>query len=170
MTVLSQKKVVKSALERIDSLESELPRLAMAINEVLTNNAKKISDLALVLDAVVQVLGQDVVDAKLAELQSVRVAKRLADARKKLGEAVEAGQLISTETVDTDSFVVATVAKEGDTESIQVPYSELKAEIRELLLGVGVGTSVELDGSTVTVNEIYKIVVQETPAEVVSGE
>lgn len=173
MTVLSQKKQVKSALERIDALEQELPRLAMAVNEVLTKNAQRLGNLAAVLEAAVHILGQDVVDAKMAELEKERKAQRLAEARVKLDEAVAAGQLVPADSVDTDSFLVGTVSKaEGDSEQVQVSYDQLSNTIKDSLLGSPVGTVAQADdGSKFEVTEIYKVILPEaTPEGDVSGD
>lgn len=170
MTVLSQKKQVKSALERIDSLEQELPRLALAVNEVLTKNAQRLGNFAAVLEAVVHVLGQSTIDEKMAELAEEKTSKRLAEARAKLTEAVEAGQLVAADAVDTDSFLVGTISKGDDAEKteeqVMVSYDQLADSIKEKLLGVGAGAVVNADdGSQFAVSEIYRIIVAESAQE-----
>lgn len=170
MAVLSQKKQVKSAIERIDALEQELPRLALAINEVLTKNAQRLSDVASVLEAVAHMLGQDEVDAKIAELAKERASKRLAEAQEKLNEAVEAGQLVPVDMVDSDSFLVGTVSKGADanatSEQVQVTYDQLSSTIKDQLLGAAVGSTAQADdGSLFQVTEIYRVIVPEPTQE-----
>lgn len=165
---ISQRKQVKSAIERIDALEQELPRLVMGVNEALSNHAQRTAELASIVEAVVELFGSEVVDAKIKEISDRKVLANLDAAEKNLEKAKGAGEAVKADAIDSKSLIVGReFDKDGNVVfpgKAQLTYEAIKPEFQKKLLGQSAGFQVETpNGGKFEVLEVYKII--EKPAE-----
>lgn len=165
---LSQGNQVKSALERIDTLEQELPRIVMAVNEALVGQNEKTGQLANIVEAVVELFGAETVDAKIKEISDRKTMAKLEDAKVKLTEAIQKGEVVKADVITDKSLVVG---REFDGEGnvvfpgrAQLQFAGIKPEFQEKLLGAGVGTTLETgEGRKFEVTEVYDVIVKAEP-------
>lgn len=168
---LSQGKQVKSALERIDSLEQELPRIVMAVNEALVGQNEKSGQLANIVEAVVELFGAATVDAKIKEISDRKTMANLEAAKAKLTEAIQKGDVVKADAISDKSLVVG---KEYDKDGnvlfpgrAQLQFGAIKQEFQDKLLGNGVGFTLETgNGGKFEVTEVYDVVEKPAPTEV----
>lgn len=160
---LTQRKQIKSALERIDDVEQELPRIVAAVNEVLAGQNQRTAELAAILEAAVELLGAETVDAKVKEISERKVTQDLEKAQAALVAGLADGQLVKAEVIGEQTLVVGREFKE-DGElvfpgRIQLTFAGIRAEFQAKLKGQGVGFTVEtVDGGWFEVLEVYDVV------------
>ena len=170
--ILNQKRQVKSALERIDAIEQELPRVISAVNEVLMQNNQRVTGLAEVVEAVVELFGSETVDAKITEVRTRKLAAQAAQAKENLEKAVVEGKILATATVEEDSLIVG---RESDAEGniagpgrVQLLFSGIRPEFQEKLKGQAAGFSVTTEnGGKFEVLEVYKVLPAPEPTPTV---
>jgi hypothetical protein len=160
---VSQRKQVRSALERIDALEQELPRLGMAVDQALQVNGRRLGELASVLEAVVELLGASTVDAKIKEVADSKTMANMERAKQALEDALAKGELVKSETVTEKSLVVGReIDKNGSPifpGRVQLTYGGIRPEFQEKLKGQAAGFSVETPrGNKFEVLEVYEVV------------
>ena len=134
---LSQKKQVKSALERIGELEGVLPQIIAGFNQALMQLEQRLGEFGEAIDALVELAGgKDLVDSVI---QSHRVARATAN----LNAALARGDLVKVEAVSEKSVIVGReFDKDGNLVPpgrVQLSFRGFKPEFREKLLGKGVG-------------------------------
>jgi hypothetical protein len=166
---VSQRKQVKSALERIDALEQEFPRVVMAVNEAFSGQSQRVARLASVVEAVVELFGAEVVDAKIKEVSDRKTMDSLERAKAALEEGLAKGDLLKADAIGDASLIVG---REFDKEGqaifpgrVQLQFAGIKPEFQEQLRGQGVGFQVETPGEgKFEVVEIYEVVVKASEA------
>jgi hypothetical protein len=160
---VSQRKQVRSALERIEGLEQEMPRIVMAVNEALTGQGQQVQQLASIVEAVVELFGSDTVDAKIKELADAKVTKNLANAKAALEKGLASGEVVLADAINDNSLVVGREFKaDGEVVfpgRVQLQFRAIKPEFQEKLRGQGVGFTVETaGGGKFEVLEVYTVV------------
>ena len=161
---MSQKNKIKSALERIADLEAfvegDLQKVVGAIDQALQTQQVQTRQLATVIQALVEILGAETVDAKIKELEAAKQAKALEDAKAALEDALLKGLVAKAEAVSEQSLLVGF---ETDAEGqvlapgrAQISYASLNPTYKEKFLGLTAGEKVTLDnGNTFNLTEIY---------------
>lgn len=160
---ISQRKQVRSALERIDTLEQDVPRIFQAVNEALTQSNQRMSQLGKVLEAVVELFGSETVDAKIKEIDTRNVQAQADGARAALEAGVADGTLVSALDINDKSLIVG---REIDADGnvvfpgrVQLMFSGIRPEFQEKLLLQGPGFVVETqNGGKFEVLEVYNVV------------
>ncbi len=166
---LSQRKQVRSALERIDGLEQELPRIVLAINEALEGAGQRVGQLANIVEAVVELFGADTVDAKIKEIADRKITANLERAKQALADGLEKGDLLKADAIGEKALVVGReLDKDGNVVfpgRVQLTFAGIKPEFQEKLKGQGVGTIIETPaGGKFEVLEVYDVVEKAPPA------
>lgn len=162
---VSQRKQVKSAIERIDTIEQDLPRVVMAVNEALTAQSQRVGELASILEAVVELAGVQAVDVKIKEIADRKVLANLEVAKSRLEQALTSGEVVSANVISERSLIVG---REFDAQGevlfpgrAQLQYAGVKPEFQAQLLGQGFGFTLETgDGGKFEVLEVYDVVDQ----------
>lgn len=159
---LSQRKQVKSALERIQFIEEELPRIVMGVNEALTGANQQQQRLAAIIEAMAELVGNDAVDAKIKEISERKALQRLEDAKKALDAGLVSGDIVKADVVGEKSLLVG---RETDTEGkdvfpgrVQLTFAGIKPEFQEKLKGQGVGTQIDTGTGKFEVLEVYDVI------------
>lgn len=172
---VSQGKKIKSALERLDILEGDVQRLFSAVNESSMVARQGTAELASLLEAVVELLGAETVDAKVKEIAERKQLENLARAEAALAAGLEKGELVKADKVSEVSVIVGKeIDEKGEVifpGKVQLQTSAIKPEFKEKLLGQGVGTVIDAPRGKFEVMAIYDVVAKpETPAEAAPAE
>lgn len=158
-----QKKAVRSALDRIESLEKDLIGLVNGINQVVGPLAQKMPVLEEIVQALVGQVGQEQVDSAIQAARTKR-AQEASDASKAmLEEAIKAGSVVPTDKVTEKSVLVGEESdKDGNVihpGRVQLTYDTIKPEFKTQLLGQEAGFSVDTPaGGKFKVTEVYNMV------------
>ena len=156
----SQRKQVKTALERIDLLEKGMERMAMLFDMVINQANQRISVVSETVEALSKITGPEAVAQVIVEDRKRKSEEAAAAAKKALDEAVAAGNLVAVETCSEKSLIIG-VEKDKDgnlvgPERFQLHFSQIKPEFQEQLLGKGLGTKLTTEtGGSVEVLELY---------------
>lgn len=148
----SARQQATGALQRIQQLEEAIPEVVTAINQRMNQQQNQISSYAEVVDAIIGMLGADLVKSTI---QANRIERQIEQAnlqKEKVSKGVEAGRLVPvTEITDQvedapGSFVEGV---EYDAQGQEIPpgyiflrIAEIVAETRAMLIGKGPGTEV----------------------------
>jgi Tfp pilus assembly protein PilX len=155
----------RNALERITSLEGDMGSLFSAVQSAVGELEKRIVTAAEVIDAIVRVLGQDVVEKSVIDAREERAAKSAVDAKEGLNKALEAKQVVPADKIVDDSIITG-VESDKDGVALKPGYVQLsmagvKTEYKDKMLGQSVGFKFDTtDGNTFTVTGIYASVPQ----------
>jgi hypothetical protein len=162
----AERQAQKPILKRLLDIEADLTGLVDALNKSLTLVEQRLTTLDEVSNAVVSVLGVELVQAAITA-SHVKKAKADADAQAKaLLMAVDKGLVIKSELLTEKSVIVG---RELDKDGNEVPpgrvqmlYGQIKEEFRAALLGKPVGTQIDTPvGGKFEVVDLYEI--QEKP-------
>jgi hypothetical protein len=167
---VSMRQKTKSALERLDVIEENLPRIVGGFNEVLNRFGTQLQVIDELMTAVVALLGEENVNSKVQEnrikraednarLQAEDIEKRLTD-----------GTLVRVEAISEKSLIVG---REFDKEGtvmipgrVQMDFVTVLPDYKEKLIGQKVGFSVPTPpGGKYEVVEIFEAVEKPAPAE-----
>jgi hypothetical protein len=160
---LSQRKAVKSALERIDSLEQDMMNLAGGINEAMIQANNRMTGLAKIIEAVVELFGAETVDAKIKEVEKRNQDAALDAAKKALEDGVSKGDLQKTDVVGDRTLIVG---REFDKEGnlippgrVQLMFAGVRPEFQEKIKGQSAGFSVETpSGGKFEIMDLYTVI------------
>lgn len=145
---ISQRAKMMSFDERLQNLEA-------------ARHANPIAPIAPMLKAIVEILGEDVVDAKMKEQQERATAEKVAAAKQNIASGKEAGLLVAEEVIGAEALVVCVEKVDGEVLApgfLSVVFSALKPEYQAKLLGQRVPVTIDTaPGATLTVNEAYRI-------------
>ena len=156
-------KQARNAIERMDAIEQLIPKLIEATNRSLGQLNDQLAGAVEIVDAVVQILGEEAVSRAVSETRLVRAKETAKNQEAAIAKGVEAGQLKKTETVTPTSYIVF---KEYDKEGTELAVSRfqsslknLQPKVREELAGKTVGYKVKVEGEhSFEVMEIYEVV------------
>ena len=166
---LSQTGRIKSALERIQGLEDELPKLIAGTNGALAQLEQRISQSTEILNAIAQVVdglaGDGTVSAKVTDNQ-IKRAQTLADQQKAgIAAALAEGKLAVTDVIGEKSVVVC-VETDKDGNTVPPGYMQMEAAriipaFHDKFIGQKVGGTVDTpNGGKLTITELYDFVAQ----------
>jgi len=155
----------RNALERISALEGDLGSLFSAVQNAVGELEKRIVTASEVIDAMVRVLGQDVVEQAVITAREERAAEAAVKAKEGLDKALAAGQLKPIEKIAEDSIITGV---ESDKDGVplkpgyvQLQVSGVKPEYKEPMIGQGVGYKFNTtEGNTFEVTGVYAPVPQ----------
>jgi hypothetical protein len=157
---LSIKKRVKSATERIEAIEAEVPRLIAGVNNGFSNLETRLNEITEILNAISQLHGETEVSAKVAENRVAR-AEQVANSHKEgLEKAVADGRVVTAAVIGPKSVVVCKETdKDGNATSpgrVQLEFAQIRPNFQEKFLGSATGVKVEApNGNILEVVEIY---------------
>ena len=158
---LTNHKTRANALERIDALETSYRALGLSIRESLKKIIERVELNEKILEAVTEILGQDIIESKTKELHVSRLEAQVAEVKTAVDKAAGEGRVLPLEAVQADNCLVVTEARNANgvvmhPSRIYNDISEYNEEPQKLLVGKKVGDVVELnDKSTVKVLEIW---------------
>lgn len=156
----------RNALERIGALEQDLGSLFTAVQSAVGELEKRIVTASEVLDAMVRVLGQDVVEQAVLAAREERAEEAAKNAKEGLAKALEAGQVVVADKVEDDSIITGVeFDKDGNPVKpgyVQLSMQSVKPEYKEKMLGQSVEFKFDTsEGNTFSVTGIYKSIPQE---------
>jgi hypothetical protein len=161
---LSDRKRIRSALERIESLEMDVPRLVSGVNQGFSALENRLRTIDQNLGAVIELIGQDAVSQKVQE-NLIKQAEQLSAAQAEgLAKALKDGRVVIVETIGEKSVIVAKKTdKDGNIEPgtgrQQMEFKQIIPSFKEKFLGAKVGLVVETpDGGKLEVTEVYDLV------------
>lgn len=160
---VSQRKQVRSALERIDLLEVEQARVINDVNQAFNNQSQQFGRLANIVQAMVEILGGDVVDSKIKEMADAKALANLNAAQAALEHGLKTGEVVKADTIGEKTLVVG---REFDNKGevvfpgrAQLRFGGIRPDFQEKLKGQAAGFKMETDnGGSFEVLEIYDIV------------
>lgn len=162
--------------QRVGRLEVAIQNLSQQAQAALEKLSQRLNVTNQALAAVCELLGTETVHAKATEMH-IRELETEAEAQAaQVLDAVEKGQLISTETVGKNCPMVVTQQTGANGQvlhpsRVHLPLEGYSPEVQALLEGKATGDVIELpDGSKLTVLASYAVVVPptepiETPSE-----
>jgi hypothetical protein len=162
----SVRKRVKSALERLDQLESDVPRLIAGVNNGFSNLEGRLNEFTEILNALSQLTGETAVSAKIAENRIARAEALAQQQEEGLKKAITDGRVVAVAAVTEQSVIVGSKSdKDGKLEvangRVQMEFAQIIPAFKSKFLGAVVGAKVETpDGGTIEVKEIYDLVPQ----------
>lgn len=170
-------KQVKTSSERLDSLEQLLQAVINGTNTALNQLNQKVSEtitkthaVGALVNALVELAGQEAVDAKVLEHSRKAAEQQAAQEKAEIQMLVAEGRLTKAEVVGDKSVI--TGAEKSSTGEVKHPgyaraeLSRLTPEVQSLLKGKKVGDSVPLpnDVGSFEIAEIFDIV-EKVPAQ-----
>lgn len=163
----------RNALERIGALEQDLGGLFTAVQNAVGELEKRIVTASEVIDAMVRVLGQDVVEAAVLSAREERAAEAAVKAKEGLDKALEAGQVVPVDKIEDDSIITGVEYDKDGAEMkpgyVQLSVAGVKPEYKEKMVGQTVGFRFDTaDGGSFLVTGVYKSVPQPTEPEAAS--
>lgn len=175
MDHLSLRQKTRSALDRIDAVESTINELVSSLNNVIQQINSRLSDTTEKLQALTDVVGVDKVNDAMRTLALAKAEKQAAAAKEALDDALAKGQLVAGSVIGENSLVVG---REFDRDGnvippgrIQLTFGGIKSEFQEQLRGQGFGFTVETPlGGKFEVLEVYDFVTATTKAETAPSE
>jgi hypothetical protein len=161
----------RNALERIAALEGDMGTLLSGVQNAVGELERRVMTTSEVTDALVRILGQDVVEKAVLEARDERAAKQAIEAKEGLDKALTAGQVVVADKVEDNSIIVGAEAdKDGNTIKpgyVQLSMLGVKPEFKEKMLGQSAGFKFDtVDGNTFTINGIYTPVPPQAEPEV----
>lgn len=145
-----QKKLRQSYAELNQSVE-RLSGQVRQLQQVIASNAE-------VLSAVVSILGEDTVTAEVARLAQERQQKQEEQMAAGVKMLVDAGVLKPAAVTGEDTLVVgAETLTSGQLRRVQFEGRAISVELREKFYGKKPGDTVENNGFTMTVTEVYTV-------------
>lgn len=159
--VLSKR--TSNALDRLDQVEKTLPSLISAINNSLGQMNGQLNSQGEVLEAVVELLGQDTVSGKIKENRERRATETMEAEKKALEELKSRGDLVAVEKVTEKGLIVGreynpdgTVRHPGRA---QVAFQRVDDQFKAGLKDQAVGFVLSLpNGGKFEIVEIYEVV------------
>lgn len=166
---ISQRARIKSALERIEALEQEFPRIIGGVNNGFMNVEGRLNETTEIMNAMAELIGQDSVAAKVAENRTKRAEATAAAQTEGLAKALADGKVAKVETISEKTIIIAKAFdKDGNLEvpgRIQMDFGQVKPEFREQFLGKSVGAILDTPvGGKLEVTELYEVVAPPPPA------
>jgi hypothetical protein len=160
---LSIKKRIKSATERLEAIEGEVPRLIAGVNNGFSNLETRLNEMTEILNAIAQLHGEAEVSAKVAENRIERAVQAAQRQKEGLEKAIIDGRVVVTDTVGPKSVVVCKETdKDGNATTpgrVQLEFGQIRPEFQEKFLGKGTGVKVEApNGNILEVVEVYNLV------------
>lgn len=162
---VSQRKQVKSITEKVEELQGAFMAIqdfVPSINEAFSRSDRQLGELALIVEAVVELFGPATVDAKIKEVADRKALAGLEQAQANLKAGLERGDLVVVDKVGEKSLVVG---REIDSNGVvsfpgraQLVFSQIKPDFSAKLLGQQVGFVMETSNGKFEVQEIYDIV------------
>lgn len=170
----SQRKQVRSVIEKVDGFEVDLQRLFEAVNQSSMTTNRRINELALIEEAVVELLGPENVDSKMKEISERKMLQSLESAKEALAVGLAKGDLIQVAAITGASLVVG---REFDDKGeavfpgrVQLQMSGIKPEFQEKLLGQAPGTMIDTNGGKFEVLEVYDVVQKVKTVQATDGD
>ncbi len=156
-----QKKMTKSALERIKGLEDSLQQTVQAVNQTLNLIDRRFAEIEEVLAAVKAL--NPAVENEISRARQARRDAHTEAARKALEAGVASGDIAVVEAISDKSVIVGHERNADGTDKeqarSQILFSTVKPEFQEQLRGKGIGTTITgTDGGTFEVLEVYDLV------------
>jgi len=170
---MSERKQVRSALERIEALEQTLPQLLSGINSAFQQVDGRLGELEQKIDALIELTGPAEVQATIDATLARRNAERAAAMTAAVEAALKNGTLVKADVVGENSLVVGTEF-DKDNQPLnggrsQLNFPQIKPEFKVQIQGKPVGSEFSLPtGGKFVVTEIYTPVEKppEAPAAV----
>lgn len=147
--------------DRLDGLQHALQNIVSGVNNQFNQVNTNLDSLALLVEAVVNMMGQEKVLEAMQVLQNKRKEAEMEKAKVMIAEDLASGQIKAVETVTEASLVVG-MFQDGNGTVLgvgrdQLVMSAVKPEVQVLFLGASTGTKVALpDGTQFVVAEIYE--------------
>lgn len=163
MDNMSLRQKTRSALDRIDAVESTINELVSSLNNVIQQLNARLADTTEKLEALTEVAGPDKVKEALRSIAVAKAEKQAASAKQALEEALMNGQLVAAQVIGENSLVVGReFDKDGNVippGRIQLTFGGIKSEFQDKLRGQGFGFTVETPiGGKFEVLEVYDLV------------
>jgi len=159
----------KTVIERVTEIEKAFPQLIEAINDHVDRRTIPLTQL---LNAVVDLLGRETVGAKMKELREQAIVQEAELKKQQLEVAVAEGRLVKVEKITEGSVIVSKEAGPDGTPihtgRFQMTFAEVDPKFQEKLLGMSVGTKLDLpnNAGTYEVVEIYELAPVKVPAAI----
>jgi hypothetical protein len=162
---MTQRKQVKTALERIDDLEKRVPEFAREVEKAVNGQAQSMAQLSEVMGALIEIVGPNAVDAMIEENRARREQARVEAAKDALAKGIAAGTIVPAALVSTRSLIVADQKdKDGKVVDARIVYSQVKPEYQTKVLDQAPGFSFEFpDGGSFTIKEVYDVPLPPVP-------
>jgi hypothetical protein len=163
----SQRQVIKSAVERITDLETQIPSLLSQVNAGFANFGQRLNENTEIVNALTTLVdsfaGHDATSAKIQEVRIKRAEALAAEQVAGITKALADGTIVSSTTIGEKSVFVCT---ETDPQGEVIPPGRVQIEVQQLVpsfkskfIGQGIGASVPTpNGNTLTVTELYDFV------------
>jgi hypothetical protein len=166
-----QKKIKKSAIERISGVEQAVAETVSAVNRSFGLISQRFQEMDDWKEGVLRALGltADAVNDAIKANRLDRVTAQVNAAKAALEAGVTNGDIVETDTVTANSLIVGRELNNDGTEippgRAQLLVSTLSQAIQEQLLGKGVGTVATITPEAkIEVTQIFNLVEKETPA------
>lgn len=155
-------KQVGTIKERVEEHDIAIPKVVEAIQQVYMSLSSRIDNSDKTIMALVEVVGKELVAAKLEENLKKEITGNVAKAEKELQDAVTAGHVrLSTEPVTGKSLVVGVEYQPNGEVAFpgraQLLFENFTDDVQALILGKSIGTTVDLvNGGKFEIKEVYE--------------
>jgi hypothetical protein len=120
----------KSAMERLDEIETVIPNMINAFNQVLAQFDRRLDTLMEVLEAASEIVGVDSVNEKIQERRQKSLDTQIAAEKAALEQSLKDNLFLSVESVKPDSDPANTLVtgfeRDKDGEPVNGGYLQLK--------------------------------------------
>jgi hypothetical protein len=164
----------RNAIERIGQLESDLQSIVGAVQNALQNIEGRVNAQTEILDAIIQEVGAEQINARIEATREARAAEQAVVAKEGLAKALEKGEVVAAPVV-SDKSVITGIEYDKDGTAVkpgyvQLGYNTIKPEFQEKILGQQVGFKFDTESGSFEVTGIFNVVdkpeeaVDEAPA------
>lgn len=160
---ISRGQQIRTISERVQDMEMRIPMFLAQANSSLNNLAGRLGENAEILNALVELFGQDIVSQRVNENRLKRATEQAEEQKAGIAEGVKKGLLVPATVVGEKTLIVTEVKdKDGNVEPpgrLQMEAAKLTPAFRPLFEGKGVGTVVPAPaGGTLTITDLYDAV------------
>ncbi len=156
------------ALDRLNQLEKTLPNIISAVNNAFGRMDGQLNSQGEVLEAVVDLLGQDSVTLKIKEKRELKATAAMEQEKAALEELVKNGDVVKVEAITEKALIVGreynpdgTVRHPGRA---QVGFQRVDVQFQPSLSGQKAGFMFDLpNGGKFEVVEVYEVVEKPEP-------
>jgi len=168
---LAQKNA-RNAMQRVEALEKIIPNIISATNQSLNQLQQQLAQSVEIMDALIQILGEETVGKVMQENRQFRNQKALEEAKARVAAEVDSGALKPAETVGPNSRIVFQEldanGKALEPGRAEFDVSKMLEPFRTEVQGKKAGDSIKTPaGNTFEIQEVYDNV--EKKADVLVG-
>lgn len=162
----------RNALERIAQIENDLSAMVGAVQQALQTIEARINAQTEILDAVIQEIGAEQINARIEGTREARAVEQAETAKEGLKKALETGDIVPAAVIGEKSVITGIEYDKDGTPVkpgyVQLGYNTVKPEFQEKILGQPAGFKFDTSDGTFEITGVFNVVEKTTEQEATS--